>query len=131
MSAYPVELRWRVLSAYEAGEGSYRELAERFMVDWGTVQDWMDLYRETGDLEARRCGRKADPAVEAVWRERLTTLVKEQNDLTLAELVERLEERYGQKSSISSVDRWLTKLKLTRKKRRSGPVSKTVSESGS
>ncbi|MDX2007465.1 MAG: helix-turn-helix domain-containing protein [Meiothermus sp.] len=93
MSAYPVELRWRVLSAYEAGEGSYRELAERFMVDWGTVQDWMDLYRETGGLEARASGRKADPTVEAVWRERLTMLLKEHNDLTLAELVEQLDRR--------------------------------------
>jgi len=131
MSAYPVELRWRVLSAYEAGEGSYRELAERFMVDWGTVQDWMDLYRETGGLEARACGRKADVEVAAQWRERLTALLKEQNDLTLAELVERLERKYGQKSSSSAVDRWLDRLKLTRKKRRSGPASRTPSESDS
>jgi transposase len=91
----------------------------------------MDLYRETGDLKARRCGRKADPALEEQWWERLTTLLKEQNDLTLVELVERLDQRYGQKSSISAVDRWLTKLKLRRKKRHSGPVSKIRSESGS
>lgn len=119
------------MNSYESGEGSYRELAERFIIAPSTVQEWMNLYRSTGGLEAKRCGRKANPEEEAVWRERLMTLLAEQNDLTLAELVERLEERYGQKSSTTSVDRWLNKLKLTRKKRPSGRGSKTVNGSGS
>lgn len=131
MGTYPAELRWRVVNSYESGEGSYRELAERFIIAPSTVQEWMNLYRSTGGLEAKRCGRKANPEEEAVWRERLMTLLAEQNDLTLAELVERLEERYGQKSSTTSVDRWLNKLKLTRKKRPSGRGSKTVNGSGS
>lgn len=126
-----MELRWRVVSTYEEGEGSYQELADRFVVARSTVQEWMDLYRETGGLEAKACGRKADPAVEEQWRERLTTLLKEQNDLTLIELVERLEERYGQKSSSSGVDRWLNRLNLTRKKRHSGRANKTANGSGS
>lgn len=118
MKAYPIELRRRVLKAYEAGEGSYRELARRFMVDLSTIQDWMDLYRQTGSLEPRACGRKADPSVEERWRERLSALLQEQNDLTLGELVEQLDKRYGQKSSTSTVDRWLNRLGITRKKRR-------------
>lgn len=128
---YPLELRWRVLSAYESGEGSYRELAGRFVVDLSTVQDWMDLYRESGGLEPRVCGRKADPAVEEQWRERLTALLGEQNDLTLGELAEQLKERYGQKTSTSAVDRWLNRLKLTRKKRRSGRANRIANGSES
>lgn len=80
MSVYPLELRWRVVRAYEAGENSYRGLAERFMVNLSTVQEWMELYRESGRLEPRVCGRKADPAVEEQWRERLPALLAEQND---------------------------------------------------
>jgi transposase len=82
-------------------------------------------------LEARNCGRKADPEEETLWRERLRALLGERNDLTLGELVELLKQRYGKQTSTSSVDRWLNKLNLTRKKRRSGQVSKTASESGS
>jgi transposase len=130
MSVHPPELRWRVVSAYEGGEGSYEELAERFVVARSTVQEWMDLYRATGGLEAQNCGRKTNPGEEALWREQLTTLLNERNDLTLSELVELLRQRYGKQSSTSGVDRWLNRLNLTRKKRRSGQVNKIVNESG-
>jgi transposase len=116
-----------VVRAYEAGEGSYRELAERFVVDVSTVQEWMDLYRASGGVEAQSCGRKVDLAEEGLWRERLRTLLKEQNDLTLAELVELLGKRYKKVTSISAVDRWLNRLGISRKKRRSERVNKTVS----
>lgn len=118
------------MGSYEAEEGSYRELAERFIIAPSTVQEWMDLYRQTGGLEARACGRKADPGVEERWRERLTALLGEQNDLTLAELVEQLDKRYGQQSSTSAVDRWLGRLEISRKKRPSGRSSRTASGSG-
>jgi len=32
MSVHRAELRWRVVSTYEEGEGSYQELAERFVL---------------------------------------------------------------------------------------------------
>lgn len=119
------------MSAYEGGEGSYEELAERFVVARSTVQEWMDLYRERGGLEAQNCGRKVNSEEEAQWREWLTALLKERNDLTLGELVELLKQRYNKKSSSSSVGHWLDRLNLTRKKRRSELVNKTPSESSS
>lgn len=124
MSVYPEELRWRVVKAYEKEEGSYRELGDRFMVVPSTVQEWMSLYKGTGDLKAQICGRKSDPAEEEQWGERLGVLLEEDNDLTLSELVELLEKRYQQKTSTSAVDRWLKRLGITRKKRASGQVNK-------
>lgn len=129
MSSYPAELRWRVVSAYESGEGSYRELAQRFMVDPSTVGEWMRLYQNTGGIASRSCGRKSSSEGERLWKERLTELLEEQNDLTLAELVELLDKRYNKQTSTSSVDRWLSRLNITRKKRHSGPVNKTVNAS--
>jgi len=127
MSVYPAELRWRVVSAYEAGEGSYRELAERFIVDVSTVRDWMALYRATGDVEARRSGRKVDPERHKLWGQHLSALLDEDNDSTLSELARLMQERYGVQTSPAGVDRWLGKLGITRKKRRLGPVNKIAS----
>lgn len=45
--AYPVELRQRVVEAYEAGEGAYPELADRFGLGEATVKRWVwQLHRE-------------------------------------------------------------------------------------
>lgn len=39
--------------AYEAGEGSYDEIAERFGVGSRTLTRWVRRYREDDELEAR------------------------------------------------------------------------------
>lgn len=45
--AYPIELRERVVEAYEAGEGAYPELAQRFQLGEATVKRWVwQLHRE-------------------------------------------------------------------------------------
>lgn len=127
MSVYSQDLRQRVVQAYERGEGSYAKLAKRFMMNSSTVRDWVKLKSRTGALTAKRCGPK--PQSLDVWRERLTVLLSEDNDATLAELVERLEARHGVKTSKSAVDRWLRKLDVTRKKRPFIPKKETVSTS--
>jgi transposase len=39
--AYPVELRERVVKAYEAGQGSYPTIASKFLVGEATVRRWV------------------------------------------------------------------------------------------
>lgn len=46
--AYSIELRGRVVAAYEAGEGTLREVADRFALGVATVKRWMWLKRRTG-----------------------------------------------------------------------------------
>ena len=46
--AHPVELRKRVVTAYEAGEGSYPMIAKRFGIGEASVKRWVWRYRETG-----------------------------------------------------------------------------------
>ncbi len=48
---HPGELRERAVRAYEAGEGSYAEVAERFSIARRTLQRWATLKRETGDVK--------------------------------------------------------------------------------
>lgn len=48
--AYSVELRERVVQAYESGEGSHVEVGARFAVGEATVKRWVWLKRRKGDL---------------------------------------------------------------------------------
>jgi transposase len=48
--AYSVELRERVVRAYESGEGSHRDVGKRFAVGEATVKRWVWLKRKKGDV---------------------------------------------------------------------------------
>jgi transposase len=124
--ALSVDLRERVLRAHERSEGSQRVPAERFGVGLGTVNGWLRLAREEGRRAPlpSRGGPKplggADPAL-------LAGLVAERNDATLAEYAAMLAERTaGRRFSASVLCRALARLGLARKKRRSGPRSRTA-----
>ena len=45
-----VDLRQRIMAAYEAKEGSQRQLAERFKVSLSFIRDLRRHHRETGTV---------------------------------------------------------------------------------
>ena len=47
---YSIELRERVVGAYEAGIGSYPEIAKIFNLGEATVKRWVWRYRAQGDV---------------------------------------------------------------------------------
>ena len=47
---YSIELRERVVGAYEAGMGSYPEIAKLFNLGEATVKRWVWRYRAQGDV---------------------------------------------------------------------------------
>jgi len=51
--AYPVPLRVRVVDAYEAGEGSYATIAERFTLGTATVKRWVAQRRRDGHIDPK------------------------------------------------------------------------------
>lgn len=55
-AALSVDLRQRLLAAYQAKEGSQRQLAERFKVSLSFVRDLMRHYRQTGSVEPKPHG---------------------------------------------------------------------------
>jgi transposase len=123
MGPHPAELRQRVVEAYLNGEGSYRDLAERFAVSLHFVTDMVALHRRTGALAPKPHaggGKTLGPAGDAA----LWALVAEDPDATLAELQARLQTRMHRTLTLSGVWRALQRLGLPRKKSRSTQASR-------
>jgi transposase len=53
---YSLDLRKKVFSAWQAGEGSQRELAKRFNVSLSFIRDLSRRYRETGTIAPKPQG---------------------------------------------------------------------------
>jgi hypothetical protein len=53
MAAYSIDLRQKILSAWQNKEGTQRELAKRFKVSLSFLRDFLRRYRETGEIAAR------------------------------------------------------------------------------
>lgn len=119
--ALSLDLRERIVAAYEAEEGTRAEVAKRYKVSVGMVKKLLAQKARTGDLRPRHrfSGRKARLLPEQ--GPKLKALIVEQPDLTLAELKARL----GLNCTVAAVHWVVTKLGLTYKKRRSMPRSKT------
>ena len=113
---YSIDLRQRVINAYEAKEGSQRQIAERFQVSQSFIKRLIRRYRETGTVEAKAHGGGAIAIIKQSELEQIKQLVNEQPDALLRELCERWELKTGIKPSISTMHRRLEKLKLTTKK---------------
>lgn len=92
MGPLSLDLRVRILEAYERGEGSVRELAERFGVVPATVQNWRVRWRITGSVLPRPHAGGTEPKIESAL---LQQLLEEKNDRTLDELAIEYAARHG------------------------------------
>lgn len=112
----------RIVAAHDGEEGTREEVAQRFKVSLGMVRKLLAQRSRTGDLRARYryCERKAK--LQPEQGARLKALVRQEPDLTLAELKQRLE----LSCSIRAIHWVLARLGLTYKTRRSMRPSKTV-----
>lgn len=122
---YPIELRERVVEAYEKKEGTYEQVANRFKVSIRCVTNWMKLKRETGSIEPRPHGGGTDPTIDDRGERLLTGWVNETSNWTLSLLAQRLAAE-GYEVSEATVSRTLAKLEISCKKNPSGPVSRTA-----
>jgi transposase len=79
-----LDLRERVLEAVASGS-SRREAAERFEISASSAVKWLQRWHETGSVAAKSTGGSTSGLEEyADW---LLTLISEQPDLTLDEVV--------------------------------------------
>jgi transposase len=124
------DLRRRILQAYEQGEGTQLQLAQRFRVSLDYVRKIHRQWRQTGKMErvAHRPGRK--PLFTEPIRERLRGWLKQQPDLTLAEMQEKLGREAHLGVSVPSLWTVLRKMDLRLKKSRSTPASATPKPTG-
>src|SRR5476651_2628562 len=105
MMTLSMDLRERILTAYDQAQGTRAEVALRFRVSLGMVKKLLQQRRRTGDIGPRHhlAGRKP---------RRLPALVARQPDLTLAELRDRL----GMACTVPAVHQVLAAMGLTYKK---------------
>lgn len=111
-----VDLRQRILDAYQAKEGSQRQLAERFKVSLSFIRDLMRHYRETGTVQPKPHGGGAVAKLGKNHLSLVEALVKAQPDALLTELCDRFAQQTGIAVSVPTMQRAVCKLKLSVKK---------------
>ncbi|MCB9789151.1 MAG: helix-turn-helix domain-containing protein [Deltaproteobacteria bacterium] len=111
-----------MVRAYDEGEGTYREVAERFGVGEATVSRWLRLQRVTGALEPLKTKRGFPSMLTPAVLELLLGVLEERPDLTRPELAERVVARGGPPMSPATVGRALKRLGWSRKKKGSEPA---------
>jgi len=116
-----LDIRQRVIVAYNSGKYSMKEVAARFLIGRSTVLKLVHQCHETGSVAPLKVGARALP----IWTDEATHeivrhMVAENNDRTLAEYCDLLEEQSGVRISISQMCKLLFQLKLFRKKKPRG-----------
>ncbi len=127
MKAYSDDLRLRIIRMIQANELSQAEIAGHFSVSLPFVEKLWHRFRTTGKYQAK-------PFAGGVKRflkddeNLLRELVKEQSDLTLAELCERVSKATGKPLvTTATMCVELQRLKLPLKKSRFTPQSEKPS----
>ena len=116
MKPYSVDLRQKVIDAYNQPEGSQRQLAKRFRVSLSCIQDLLKRYRSDGTIEPRAHGGGRSASFSLEQRERVAQLVAATNDGTLEELSVQVEQHIRVRVSRATMGRVVQQLNLTRKK---------------
>ncbi len=125
MQAYSLDLRQRVISAYENGVETILEVAERFEVSESFIKKLLRRKRTTGEIApvGHRGGQpKRLSQKHRTW---LLKTVLAQPDITLSDLGERLLSAHCISASVPTLSRELRALNLRRKKNRWSLVSGT------
>ncbi len=120
MKTLSLDLRERIVTAYDQQEGTREAVARRFRVSLGMVKKLLQQRRRTGHIGPRHhySGRK--PMILASHRAQLRKWLDKKPDLTLQEL----RDATGLACSLPAIHYVLQKMELTYKKRRCTPVSK-------
>jgi transposase len=118
---YSDDLRWKFLSAYDAGTYSLGELAAIFMVSEGWAKKISAARTRTGRAERPpyQPGRK--PHANAQVQQQVVAWVAAQPDLTLVEIQQKLKAEAAVVLSRGRVGALVNKLGLRLKKSRSTP----------
>lgn len=125
MATLSLDLRQRIISTCDRGEGTQVQVARRFGVSYGMVKKLLQQRRKTGCIKPRHhlAGRKKK--IVAEHRIAIRKHLQRKPDMTLAELRDAL----GLECTLPAIHYVLVDMGLTYKKRRSAPPSKTAKTS--
>jgi len=126
MHAYSLDLRRRVVRAYEQGHDSIAEIAEQFSVSTSFVKKMLRQWSASGDLSPLPHGGGKPASLSVQAQQKLRGKVREQSDLTLAELQVFLVTEQETSVHPATISRALKRLGLSRQKKAWSPVSATI-----
>lgn len=112
----PIELRTRIIEAYQRNEGSFAQLAERFRVGVATVNRYVSRLRRKGTIAPDPHGGGMVAIIGVSDTEALARLVQAMPGASAEELAVEWHRRYGAKLSASAMKRTLRRFGLTYKK---------------
>lgn len=122
MKTLSLDLRERIVAAYDAEQGTREEIARRFRVSLAMVKKLLAQRRRIGEIGAlhHRAGRK--PLFADAHRRQLSELIAKKPDATLGEMREALQLR----CTLPAIHYLLTRMGLTYKKRLSMRASRAA-----
>jgi transposase len=116
MKPYSIDLREKILGAYDQKLGSQRHLAALFGVSRSFVEKLLQRRRITGTIVPRPHAGGRQPSCDEAALEAVHQVLREQADATLEELCDRLRQRRRIGVSLATMSRLLRRLGLPRKK---------------
>ena len=125
--AYSNDLRRKFFQAYDAHEGSLAEVAQRFRVSLGWAKKISARRSRTGQVEGPQWRHGRRSRVTAALREWIREQIRQQPDVTLRELQQRLAQAHRLRLSVGWI--WMVvvrQLGLGLKKNRSTRRSRTA-----
>lgn len=115
MATLSRDLRERIVTAYDNGEGTRQDIASRYNVSLGMVKKLLQQRRRIGDIGAQHANSGAKPKITAKYERKLRRLVHDHPDKTLEELRDAL----GVPCTPQAIHYVLERMGLPLKKRRS------------
>jgi transposase len=116
MKPYSIEFRQKIIEVHERESISIRKLAERFCVAKSFIQKLIKQYKETGDIRPQPQGGSPESKLKGEQLIDLVELIEKNNDATLEELCDLLEEKVKVRVSRATMGRITQKLNYSVKK---------------
>jgi transposase len=131
MKAYSLDLREKIVETYQAGGITQRDLAARFRVSLNFIVKLLRRLRADQTLQPKPRGATMKPLLTPEIMEFLSKQIEGECDLSLLELVNRVNDRYKVSVSTKTMSRMLVREGLGLKKNASMRPSEIHKESGS
>ena len=116
-AAYSMDLRRKIIFAYENGQGSIVTIANRFQIATSTIVSYLKRKRETGDIKPIEYKPGKKTIIDEKGRPVIRRWVERKPDIILSELCEKYQKRFNVKVSLSMMDRALKQMNFRRKKK--------------
>jgi len=116
-SPYSLDLRTRIIKAYESGDVTHEEISERYDLGVATVKRYWRQYQQKGHVLPREWRRGPRPYIDSEGLIEVKRLVETYPDVTLDELCDYYNEFNKCHVGRSIMFRAMEKLGVRRKKK--------------